>query len=142
MANIINFGCQTSGGALICNPNLLHNWYFGNPINQRKVSGTISDAGYFLDRWKLTSGSVTINTDSITLNGTMIQILENSVGDDVVATVLTDSGVTITLADGTGKSFALVLPWAILISCYASARSFANALRSDKSFYKAILRAA
>lgn len=94
MANIINFGCQTSGGALICNPNLLHNWYFGNPINQRKVSGTISDAGYFLDRWKLTSGTVTINTDSITLDGTMIQILENSVGDDVVATVLTDSGVS------------------------------------------------
>jgi hypothetical protein len=47
-----------------------------------------------------------------------------------------------TLADGTGKSFALVLPWAILILRYASARSFANALRSDKSFYKASLRSA
>ena len=40
------------------------------------------------------------------------------------------------------SGLSLVLPWAILILRYASARSFANALRSDKSFYKAILRAA
>lgn len=78
-----------------CNPNLLHNWYFPRPVNQRLVSGTISTTGaYFLDRWKLTSGTVTINSDGITLNGTMVQILESAVGAPVVATVLTAAGVS------------------------------------------------
>ena len=34
------------------NPNLLDNWYFGNPVNQRGVtSGTAGWIEYFLDRW-------------------------------------------------------------------------------------------
>ena len=78
-----------------CPPNLLHNWYFPRPVNQRNVSGTISTTGaYFLDRWKLTSGTVTINSDGITLNGTMVQILESAVGAPVVATVLTEAGIS------------------------------------------------
>lgn len=76
-----------------CNRNLLDNWYFGNPVNQRDVSGTISSAGYFLDRWKLVSGSVTINTDGITLNGTMQQVLETAPVGTVTASALTQAGV-------------------------------------------------
>lgn len=76
-----------------CNRNLIINWYFGNPVNQRDVSGTISSAGYFLDRWKLVSGSVTINTDGITLNGTMQQVLETAPVGTVTASALTQSGV-------------------------------------------------
>ena len=76
-----------------CNRNLLDNWYFGNPVNQRDVSGTISSAGYFLDRWKLASGSVTINTDGITLNGTMQQVLETAPVGTVTASALTQAGV-------------------------------------------------
>lgn len=76
-----------------CNRNLLDNWYFGNPVNQRDVSGTISSAGYFLDRWKLVSGSVTINTDGITLNGTMQQVLETAPVGPVTASALTQAGV-------------------------------------------------
>lgn len=76
-----------------CNRNLLINWYFGNPVNQRDVSGTISSAGYFLDRWKLVSGSVTINTDGITLNGTMQQVLETAPVGTVTACALTQAGV-------------------------------------------------
>ena len=37
------------------NPNLLDNWYFGNPINQRGQT-SYTDAGYGIDRWKLISG--------------------------------------------------------------------------------------
>lgn len=37
-------------------PNLLCNWYFADPINQRGVSGTISKDGYFIDRWKTNAG--------------------------------------------------------------------------------------
>ena len=80
--------------AFPCNPNLLDNWYFGNPVNQRGASGTISTAGYFFDRWKLVSGSVTINSGGIVLNGTIAQVLEYAVGQTVTATVLTPDGVT------------------------------------------------
>ena len=76
-----------------CSRNLIINWYFGNPVNQRDVSGTISSAGYFLDRWKLVSGSVTINTDGITLNGTMQQVLETAPVGTVTASALTQAGV-------------------------------------------------
>lgn len=76
------------------NPNLLDNWYFGNPVNQRGASGTISRLGYFFDRWKLVSGSVTINSGGIVLNGTIAQVLEHAVGQTVTATVLTPDGVT------------------------------------------------
>ena len=76
-----------------CNRNLLDNWYFGNPVNQRDVSGTISSAGYFLDRWKLVSGSVTISADSITLNGTMLQVLETAPVGTVTVSALTQAGV-------------------------------------------------
>ena len=76
-----------------CNRNLLDNWYFVNPVNQRDASGTISSAGYFLDRWKLVSGSVTINTDGITLNGTMQQVLETAPVGTVTASALTQAGV-------------------------------------------------
>lgn len=79
--------------AFPCNPNLLVNWYLGNPVNQRDVGGTISSAGYFLDRWKLVSGSVTINTDGITLNGTMQQVLETAPVGTVTASALTQAGV-------------------------------------------------
>ena len=76
------------------NPNLLDNWYFGNPVNQRGASGTISTEGYFFDRWKLVSGSVAINSGGIVLNGTIAQVLEHAVGQTVTATVLTPDGVT------------------------------------------------
>ena len=76
------------------NDNLLGNWYFGNPVNQRGASGTISTAGYFFDRWKLVSGSVTINSGGIVLNGTIAQVREYAVGQAVTATVLTPDGVT------------------------------------------------
>lgn len=74
-----------------CNRNLIINWYFGNPVNQRDVSGTISNAGYFLDRWKLVSGSVTISADGITLNGTMQQVLETAPVGTVTASAMTQA---------------------------------------------------
>ena len=60
----------------ISNPNLLINPDF--KINQRGISGEFSETGKcFVDRWKLVSGTVTINDDgSIILNGTIIQRIE------------------------------------------------------------------
>ena len=92
--NISILGNTIDTKAFPCNPNLLDNWYFGNPVNQRGASGTISRLGYFFDRWKLVSGSVTINSGGIVLNGTIAQVLEYAAGQTVTATVLTPDGVT------------------------------------------------
>ena len=86
-------GSVISAKVYPCNRNLLDNWYFANPVNQRDVSGTISSAGYFLDRWKLVSGSVTISADGITLNGTMQQVLETAPVGTVTASAMTQAGV-------------------------------------------------
>jgi hypothetical protein len=48
----------TSGGGV--NPNLLDNWYFGNPVNQRGQT-EYTAAGYTVDRWKLSQW----NTDEV-----------------------------------------------------------------------------
>lgn len=39
----------TSGGGV--NPNLLDNWYFGNPVNQRGLTEYTAGGAYTLDRW-------------------------------------------------------------------------------------------
>ena len=91
----------------VSNPNLLDNWYFGNPVNQRNVSGTIDAVGYFLDRWKLVSGSVTIGSNEIALNGTIVQILETAVGTGVTASALTTEGVVVASYDNNSKTISL-----------------------------------
>lgn len=91
----------------VSNPNLLDNGYFANPVDQRNVSGAIDAVGYFLDRWKLVSGSVTIGSNGITLNGTIAQILETAVGTDVTASALTTEGVVVASYDNNSKTFSL-----------------------------------
>ena len=55
-------------------------------VNQRGAAGTISAPGYFVDRWKLISGSVTVNADNtLTLDGAIAQILEKAAGADATA---------------------------------------------------------
>lgn len=74
------------------NENLLDNWDFRRLINQRGLSGKITTAGYFIDRWKLTSGSVEITSGGLILNGTMVQSLEYGPDGTTTATVLTADG--------------------------------------------------
>jgi hypothetical protein len=102
------------------NPNQIINPNF--KINQRGKSGTVTVAdltdsnGYFVDRWKLVDGSVTINSGgSITLNGTIVQILETAIGTTFVAS---SSAGTASYDDGT-KTFTLtasgeLIEWAKL----------------------------
>lgn len=98
------------------NPNLLDNWYFvpkydnGNmvlPINQKNVSGTIATLGYFIDRWKLTSGKVQITNSGLVLNGTMQQILEVDPEQTVTATVLTTTGLLTATYNSNTKTFSV-----------------------------------
>ena len=127
------FEITTTGGKLhdkdiatmenISNPNLLINPDF--KINQREISGTFSDTGkYFVDRWRLVSGAVTVNSDgTLTLNGSICQPLENAVGANVTASVSAGTAVY----DDTTKTFTItgngdVISWAKLeIGCAATA---------------------
>lgn len=127
------FEITTTGGKLhdgeimtqnkISNPNLLINPDF--KINQRGKSGTIIPNKnvdgedihtYFVDRWGVDSGSVTINADgTLTLNGTISQILENSVGTNVTASVSAGTAAY----DNTTQTFTItgngdVISWAKL----------------------------
>lgn len=54
-------------------------------VNQRGVSGTVTEPGYFIDRWKLVSGMVQLTDDGLVLNGTISQVLERAAGTDVIA---------------------------------------------------------
>ena len=81
------------------NPNLLDNWYFGNPVNQRgktEYTGT----GYTIDRWKLTNpnGTLSMGDDGIALVGRagniwLQEYLENAAelyGKQVTLSVIAD----------------------------------------------------
>lgn len=64
-------------------------------INQRGITGTFSEVNkYFVDRWKLEWGTVTVNNDgTITLNGRISQTFENPLNDvDNVITSISDGG--------------------------------------------------
>lgn len=82
------------------NPNLLDNWDFTNPVNQRGVSGTISSTGYFIDRWQLTSGTVRLTANGLVLNGTITQTTL-SVLSGVTASVKMYSGTATASYSGT-----------------------------------------
>lgn len=70
----------------ICNPNLLDNWYFGNPVNQRGQT-SYTGVGYTIDRWKSLNHPLSIQTGSIkvtcnsgaSLNYALQQLLEDAI---------------------------------------------------------------
>lgn len=61
--NIAITGRIITTKAFPCNPNLLDNWYFGNPVNQRGQT-SYTGGGYTIDRWRLFVDNV-----SAVLNG-------------------------------------------------------------------------
>ena len=96
-------------------PNELDNAYFVGggtgwgvfPVNQRGVSGTISTPGYFIDRWKLVSGTVQITAAGLVLNGTIAQVLPAPIGSVYTATALTTTGPVICQYDDVSRTFTV-----------------------------------
>lgn len=69
--NIAITGRIITTKAFPCNPNLLDNWYFGNPVNQRGQT-SYTGARYTIDRWKLDVG------DGVTIDNGLNIIKANS----------------------------------------------------------------
>lgn len=87
--NISISGSIIATKAFPCNPNLLDNWYFGNPVNQRGASYV--ENNYGLDRWKGTYGVNANGTMGFNSSGFAIQGLEDSVKNILDGMMLTAS---------------------------------------------------
>ncbi len=100
----------------VSNPNLLINGDF--KVNQRGESTYSTTNKYTVDRWKLVSGSVIVETNGITLNGTIIQKLEHAPTGDVVCSVdATGGSPSISYSNGAvtiTTTTATLIKWAKL----------------------------
>ena len=81
----------------VSNPNLLDNWYFGNPVNQRGQT-SYSGAGYTIDRWMNEhSDKVVVTLENgllkLTFSGvtTYMQKVQVPVGIQVTCSVLVEN---------------------------------------------------
>ena len=76
--NISISGSVIATKAFPCNPNLLDNWYFGNPVNQR--GQTSYTGGYTIDRWIAAGDNphLTVTPGSIKGIGYIVQKADNS----------------------------------------------------------------
>ena len=109
------------------NPNLLINPDF--KINQRGKTDFSVDSHqgtpisqsqkYTVDRWRIMDGEANISNGKFVLTGTIIQVLENSIGGDFTASVSVESGTATASYDDSTKTFTIVgnnavLNWAKL----------------------------
>lgn len=88
---------SASGGGI--NPNLLDNWFFGNPVNQRGKTSYSTEWGYTIDRWSIaTDSSLIVNNGSISLTGGYVfEPLEE------IVDALKGKTVTVSLLFATGE---------------------------------------
>ena len=92
----------------ICHDNLLENWYFGNPVNQRGQTSYTGD-GYGIDRWRNDGGSgliVTIKDDGLTVSGYFGQHLGAELSKRLEGQTVTQS---LMMTDGTIHSLTYVV---------------------------------
>jgi hypothetical protein len=82
------------------NANLLHNWYFGNPVN-RNGKTEYTSARYTIDRWQSLNGStLTLTEDGIRFRMSAGQQIQQTL-DDYSALYNKNITCSILLADGT-----------------------------------------
>lgn len=85
-----------SGGGV--NPNLLDNWYFANPVNQRGKTSYGQTPQYSIDRWMITNdyayvdvadGYITLRGNDVNGFGGIIEKLESSVKNALLDKTIT-----------------------------------------------------
>lgn len=125
--NISISGSVIATKAFPCNPNLLDNWYFGNPVNQRGQAEYTGSGGgniYCIDRWavqfdgtKYTVATATLSNISGANAGQMNCLMPNNeaalfVGRQMTLSLLVDNpdGVDVTLNVRDRTRWAHLLP--------------------------------
>lgn len=98
--NISISGGVIATKAFPCNPNLLDNWYFGKPVNQKGQTsyGPQPNGGYTIDRWMSTE-EVSVNSAGFVTSKTLVQRIESAEllnGKILTFSVLTASGELLT----------------------------------------------
>ena len=96
--NIAITGRIITTKAFPCNPNLLDNWYFAKPVNQRGQTSYTGTNTYTIDRW-MTDNTVTVVDGGIKVKRTgyatlFYQYLEDSLVDAIAGKVVTYSALT------------------------------------------------
>lgn len=81
-------------GSKISHRNMLDNWFFKNPVNQRGQTQYSTAGAFVFDRWKLMSGTAELTSNGLVLNGTVQQTIEEDIDQQYTASVLTASGVS------------------------------------------------
>ena len=102
------------------NPNLLHNAYFRNPLNQRGVSSFSGSLSYGLDRWMSYGGTITVNDGYISFTSGAY-LIQRAEGYHLMSKVVTGS---VCLLDGTIVSGTVALPTTAGVTVAASLPSF------------------
>lgn len=90
------------------NPNLLDNWYFGNPVNQRGLTSYMGNV-YYIDRWRSWDGdsaSLSVVSGGIKIAGTLYQYFEPAVLEELFGKTV---AISLLFADGTLYTNSFVL---------------------------------
>ena len=97
------------------NPNLLDNWYFGNPVNQRGIT-SCTGGNYSIDRWALGTSdsfaSLSVDSDGISItassdkNSQFIQGLGRDLSLSLVGKTITISALFKNVSGKVSISFA------------------------------------
>lgn len=120
----ISEALTASGGGI--NPNLLDNWFFGRPVNQRGQMEYTGGWKYTIDRWEISEGTLTVNDGSIShSSGQLIHKLSNELSALLKGKLLT---LSFLYANASLESASATVPstwgtWDAIID-YASIRLF------------------
>lgn len=108
-----------------CNPNMLTNWYFGKPVNQRgQTSYSGGGTKYTIDRWRMqapnSASYVNVNNGYVTVAGTsgeqgyndfVYYFEEKPTNETVTLTALLTDGTIITRTGKIGEMAAIINQW-------------------------------
>lgn len=136
------------------NQNLLHNWYFARPVNQRGES-TYTESGYAIDRWALGSEtSLTAQSGGLRLNCTSagtghfysrMPIDVVPVGETITFSLLSDRGLVSVTGKAPTSGTSVSSPYAsgYRLRLYNSSNNYYSAcIDTDAETFSATLIAA
>ena len=126
--NISISGSTIGTKAFPCNPNLLDNWYFGNPVNQRGQT-SYTGVGYTVDRWRINGGGLSVTSTGLQFDASYVLFQPLDLPISLPNTIAT---VSFMLADGNVYSGLLSAGYAA-VGPYSVANDNSNILYINKA---------